>query len=166
MVLQERVTLDVLTAYYSKERRNLEFFERLRLEARKSLEKNKHAALIIGKGGTVFGIGRNDNGHANSFLWLPYERKFKRTVHAEIHALMDAVRNLPMKDAAGDLCGSAPRIFRGATLYSYRETKTGKIANAQPCSKICRPILQKLGFAGSYYTTPYEPYIRYESFKS
>jgi tRNA(Arg) A34 adenosine deaminase TadA len=164
MVQQERATLHELIAEHSAERRNLEFFERLRIEAQKSLERNKHAALIIGRDMRVIGVGRNDNGHTNSFLWLPYFQKFKCTTHAEIHALMDAVRNLPMKDAARILRGNDPRIFRGAILYSYRETKTGKIANARPCPKICEPILLMLGFAGAYYTMPYEPYIRYVSF--
>lgn len=65
------------------------------------------------------------------------------------HAEIKAIRN-----AGIDLVG-------GCTMYIYRETLSGKPANARPCDK-CMRVLKTYRFKEIYYTIDKAPYYKKE----
>ena len=62
---------------------------------------------------------------------------FNRGIHAELSAIF-RVKNR--------------EILKGATIFIYRQTKTGEFANARPCP-MCYELIKKYGFKKMIYTT-------------
>lgn len=57
-------------------------------------------------------------------------------IHAEIHAILNS-----KKDS-----------LKGCSIYTYRETKDGKISNSRPC-EACMELIKKMGIKKICYTT-------------
>lgn len=99
-------------------------FKRAR-EAAKNSDHRQHKM-----GAAVFFKGKFLAVGFNSLKTHPIMRRFDRhkTIHAEIHALTKA------KAKKFDIAN--------ATVFIYRETKEGNLANAKPCS-VCMNILKE-----------------------
>ncbi len=66
-------------------------------------------------------------------------------LHAEVHAIKNA--------------GKAR--LKKASIFVYRETRDGEIANARPCPR-CMDALRENGFKWVFYTTDNYPYFDVE----
>lgn len=83
--------------------------------------RSKRHGAVIAKGSRVLSIG------INSKKTHPRSKKPGHTIHAELSALVAA--------------GSS---VKGATLYSARVMRNGKLANSKPCD-FCSTLLHEAG---------------------
>ena len=107
----------------------LKFFKIAKKLAAKSDVKQKHGAVLV-KGNQILGLGFNRN-----------KTSVRRSNHpyAHIHSECDAL-------------GSAlPFETIGTTMYIYRETKDGALANSRPCI-YCMQALKLAGVRKICYT--------------
>jgi len=107
------------------------FFELAKKISFKSPSRYKLGSVIVNKN-KVVSVGFNNM--AKSHPKMPGTYKF---LHAEVHSLLGCNYN----------------ETKGSTLYVYRETLNGDLAQARPCSNCYQAILAS-GIHEICYTTP------------
>lgn len=133
-------------------------------EAEKSCHKIRHGALIV-DAKKEFQITGSNSYPDNILPFVKiYIRHYpKKMLHAEFIAMGKAPREDVLKifDLEEEI-----DFFSGATIFTYRLSKTGIPGMSKPCSKICWPKLQVLDFKDAVYITPYngELLIAHEQF--
>lgn len=107
----------------------LKYFD---LAKRLSYKSNHHkvqmGCVIVDKN-RVIGLGINQM-KTNPKSPYPY-----KTTHCEFDAVLDCER----------------RSIKGASIYIYRENKSGTLANAKPC-RYCEYLLRRVGIKRVYFT--------------
>ena len=141
------------------------FFQIASNELKKSPYKIwRHGAVIADKHRKIIVSGFNGDTKGNSFFRHFYAKRFPGlTFHAEFSAL----GKIPNENVLTVLkTGIGPNILRDATIYSYRETRSGLPANSRPCEKICWKMLKKIGFKDAIYVYNFngERYVAHEFF--
>lgn len=121
-------------------------------EAEKSRHKIRHGALIVDKKRKVYMTGSNSPADCLTPFWIVYSKwQPNRMRHAEILALAKT----PCKNVMKIFNLEPIDILRGATVFTYRLSKTGVAGVSRPCPKICWPALKALGFKDAVYITRY-----------
>lgn len=86
---------------------------------------------LIAKKNSIISVGWNDMGKTHSKATTPH-----RYLHSEIHALI----------------GTSYEETKGASIYTYRETLNGDMAESRPCSS-CYSALKLAGIKEMCYST-------------
>lgn len=107
---------------------NKRYFDIAKRLSYKSDYKHRLGSVIVKKG-KVIGLG------INKMKTHPKSNTPYKTIHCEF----DAVLNARIED------------FKDCSIYIYRETPTGKIANSKPC-KSCEAMLESIGMENVYYS--------------
>lgn len=95
-------------------------------------------AAIIAKKNRILGSGMNSRKtHPLQFAFS--KSHLKISLHAEISAIIDALRNYEVEE------------LRGATIFVARVLKNGSRANAKPCP-ICQRALEAYGIDAVHWT--------------
>ena len=117
-------------------------------EAEKTHHKMRHGALIIDKKRKIYLTGSNSPCDALTPFWILYSKCHPNSMrHAEISALAKT----PCKNIMKIFNLKPMDILRGATVFTYRLSKTGVTGVSRPCPKICWPALKALGFKDAVY---------------
>ena len=104
-------------------------------QAIKSTFKQRIGAVLVNKH-CVLGVGHNQiNRHQQTFKTSHWEG----TLHAEIAAILDAIKK----------CGA--KSIEGATLYVARIKKNGEYGLAMPCAA-CYDLIMKCKIKVVYFT--------------
>ena len=107
--------------------------------------KVKIGCIVVYKG-TILAKGCNsDKTHtfqARYNKWRYSEDENKRYLPAKIHAEADCLNKIKYLDID----------FSKVHVYTYRETKNGKMALARPCPS-CMAAIKQLGIKNIHYTT-------------
>lgn len=98
---------------------------------------NRMAAIIV-KRNKVLGKGMNSR-RSHPLQKLFSKSDVKIALHAEISAIIDALRNNEEED------------LKGATIFVARVLKNGSRAIAKPCP-ICEKAIKAYGITGMYWT--------------
>lgn len=99
--------------------------------------KYQLGAVIVSQG-KIYAMGMNHQEKTHPYIFFNGEH-FNRGIHAEISAIFK-VKN--------------KENLKGATMFVYRQTKNGDMANARPC-KMCYELIKKHGIKRIVYTTPF-----------
>lgn len=126
-------------------KKNYHFFNLARAISKEStFEKIKIGCVIVNKK-EVISVGTNTpKSHPVQMIYnTKYYRDrykdgmfFHHYIHAEIRAILNAER----------------QDLTGCSLYTYRETFNGEIANSRPCPA-CMKMIKNVGIKKIYYTT-------------
>jgi tRNA(Arg) A34 adenosine deaminase TadA len=95
-------------------------------------------AAIIAKRGRVLGKGMNSR-RSHPLQKLFSKSDVKIALHAEISAIVDALRNNGIEE------------LKGASIFVARVLKSGVKAKAKPC-EICQRAISAYGITAIYYT--------------
>ena len=98
---------------------------------------NRMAAIIV-KRKRVLGKGMNSR-RSHPFQKLMSKSEVKIALHAEISAIIDALKN------------NEEQALRGATIFVARVLKNGSRAIAKPCP-ICERAIKAYGITAVHYT--------------
>ena len=121
-------------------------------EAEKSRHKIRHGALIVDKKRKIYLTGSNSSADCLAPFWIVYSKwRPNRMRHAEISALAKT----PCKNVMKIFNLEPIDVLRGATVFTYRLSKTGITGVSRPCPKICWPALKALGFKDAVYIIRY-----------
>lgn len=122
------------------------FFRKAAEQAKKSdyVGPNSSPAVgcVISYKGTILALGHNSNKTS------PIQKKYNRKRFADVgtpdklHAECSALTKIKFLDID----------FSKVQLYTYRELKSGKIANSRPCPS-CMAMIKDMGIKHIYYTT-------------
>lgn len=93
------------------------YFQLAKRMAQKSPSRYQLGAVVLNKRGHIISTGNNDMTKTH-----PKHKTWGNFVHAELDALL----------------GLNPQDTKNGTVYVYRETRNGELANARPC-----PICEK-----------------------
>lgn len=111
---------------------NFGYFYLARHESLKVNFTSRIGAVLVKKNKSIIS-GRNQPKKTH-----PLVRQYNnvKTIHAEFSVIIGQKRNL----------------IKGSTIYIYRETRNGKVANAKPCS-MCMEFLKDMEIKKIYHTT-------------
>lgn len=116
-------------------RRQLDYFRLAKRAASKSSARIKIGSVVV-SGGRPLSFGCNVQKLNRDIARVGYW-----TLHAEVAACL----------------GIDERTLRGASVYNYRETRDGRIADSKPCG-LCQETLRALGIARVFFTMRSSPY--------
>lgn len=105
------------------------FFNMAKRLSKKATYCHQLGAVVVKKGKPL-GFGYNKPNKTS-----PHSNNQFKNIHAELDAILDCSRE----------------ELQGASIYVYREHKSGKPANSRPC-KYCQMLIKEAGIKKVYYT--------------
>lgn len=117
------------------------FFRMAQIMSDMSDHRCKIGCIIVDKH-RVVSSGYNSNSKCHSIQAKLDSEHFNCYCTGKIHAETDAI--IPLLKTKTD--------YSRATLYTYRQTKDGKLAIARPCPR-CMKLIKQLGITKIKYTT-------------
>lgn len=135
-IVEWRKEADLKPDAFSMSAKHQRFFD---LARRMSFHVNgpKKIGSVLVQGSRILNVGWNQR---------KWNKILKGSEYASLHAEIDAILGFDVK------------VLAGASIYNYRETHWGKIANSKPCI-LCQEKLCEFGVKYVYYTLNEIPFF-------